>query len=60
MMLDMHPEQDILDALADGVVDDLERLQKLLVRSPHGVHVLPPRWLLTRPARSTAARSASC
>jgi pilus assembly protein CpaE len=40
LMLDMHPEQDILDALADGVVDDLERLQKLLVRSPHGVHVL--------------------
>jgi len=40
LMLDMHPEQDILDALADGVVDDLERLQKLLVRSQHGVHVL--------------------
>src|SRR5215471_3818193 len=41
LMLDMHPEQDILDALADGTVDDLERLQKLLERSPHGVHVLP-------------------
>ncbi|HEY2595485.1 MAG TPA: P-loop NTPase [Chloroflexota bacterium] len=41
LMLDMHPEQDVLDALADGVVDDLERLQKLLERSPHGVHVLP-------------------
>ena len=41
LMLDMHPEQDILDALADGTVDDLERLQKLLMRSPHGVHVLP-------------------
>ena len=40
LMLDMHPEQDILDALADGVVDDLEQLQKLLVRTPHGVHVL--------------------
>jgi len=40
LMLDMHPEQDILDALADGVVDDLEQLQKLLERSPHGVHVL--------------------
>jgi pilus assembly protein CpaE len=40
LMLDMHPEQDILDALADGVVDDLERLQKLLVRTPQGVHVL--------------------
>jgi len=41
LMLDMHPEQDILDALSDGVVDDLERLQKLLMRSPYGVHVLP-------------------
>jgi len=40
LMLDMHPEQDILEALADGVVDDLEQLQKLLERSPHGVHVL--------------------
>jgi len=40
LMLDMHPEQDILDALSDGVADDLERLQKLLVRSPNGVHVL--------------------
>jgi pilus assembly protein CpaE len=40
LMLDMHPEHDVLDALADGVVDDLERLQKLLVRTPHGVHVL--------------------
>jgi pilus assembly protein CpaE len=40
LMLDIHPEQDILDALADGAVDDLERLQQLLVRTPHGVHVL--------------------
>ena len=40
LMLDMHPEQDILDALSGGTADDLERLQKLLVRSPHGVHVL--------------------
>jgi pilus assembly protein CpaE len=40
LMLDMHPEHDVLDALADGVVDDLEHLQKLLVPSPHGVHVL--------------------
>lgn len=40
LMLDIHPEQDILDALADGVVDDLERLQRLLVRTPQGVHVL--------------------
>jgi pilus assembly protein CpaE len=40
LMLDLHPEQDILDALNDGVIDDLERLQNLLVRTPHGVHVL--------------------
>ena len=40
LMLDIHPEQDILDALADPVLDDLERLQNLLVRTPHGVHVL--------------------
>ena len=40
LMLDIHPEQDILDALADPVLDDLERLQNLLVRAPQGVHVL--------------------
>jgi pilus assembly protein CpaE len=40
LMLDLHPEQDILDALADSVLDDLERLQNLLVRTPQGVHVL--------------------
>jgi len=40
LMLDMHPEYDILDALADGVPDDLERLEKMLVRTSHGVHVL--------------------
>jgi pilus assembly protein CpaE len=40
LMLDIHPEQDILDALADSVLDDLERLQKVLVRAPQGVHVL--------------------
>jgi pilus assembly protein CpaE len=40
LMLDIQPEQDILDALDDSVVDELERLQKILVRTPHGVHVL--------------------
>ena len=40
LMLDIHPEHDILDAQPDAVLDDLERLQKLLVRTPHGVHVL--------------------
>ena len=40
LMLDIHPENDVLDALSDPVLDDLERLQKLLVRTPQGVHVL--------------------
>src|SRR6266851_2677212 len=40
LLLHIHPEQDILDALDDAVLDDLERLQNLLVHSPHGVHVL--------------------
>jgi pilus assembly protein CpaE len=40
LMLDLHPEQDILDAVSDGIAEDPERLQKLLVASPHGVHVL--------------------
>ena len=40
LMLDIHPENDVLDALNDTVLDDLERLQKLLVRTPQGVHVL--------------------
>ena len=40
LMLDLHPEQDILDALDDAVLDDLERLQSLLVRTQHGLHVL--------------------
>jgi pilus assembly protein CpaE len=40
LMLDIHPEHDILDALDETVLDDLERLQNLMVRTPHGVHVL--------------------
>jgi pilus assembly protein CpaE len=40
LMLDIHPEQDILDALNDDALDDLERLQNLMVRTPQGVHVL--------------------
>ena len=40
MMLDIQPQQDILDALDDGVLDDMERLQKLLVHTDQGVHVL--------------------
>lgn len=40
LMLDIHPEQDILDALDEAVIDDLERLQNIMVRTPQGVHVL--------------------
>jgi pilus assembly protein CpaE len=40
LMLDIQPEQDILDALDESVLDDLERLQKTLVRTTQGVHVL--------------------
>ena len=40
LLLDIHPEQDILDALDEAVLDDLERLQNLLVHTSHGVHVL--------------------
>jgi pilus assembly protein CpaE len=40
LMLDLHPERDILDAVSDGVAQDPDRLQKLLVASPYGVHVL--------------------
>jgi pilus assembly protein CpaE len=40
LMLDLHPEQDVLDALDDAVLDDLERLQNMLVRTQQGVHVL--------------------
>ena len=40
LMLDLQPEHDILDALDESVLDDLERLQKTLVRAPQGVNVL--------------------
>ncbi|MGI9148088.1 MAG: AAA family ATPase [Chloroflexota bacterium] len=40
MMLDIHPEQDILDALEESVLSDVQRLQNLLVRTSQGVHVL--------------------
>jgi pilus assembly protein CpaE len=41
LMLDIHPEQDILDALDENILSgDLERLQRLLVRTDSGVHVL--------------------
>jgi len=40
LMLDIHPEHDVLDAVDDATLNDLERLQSLLVRTSHGVHVL--------------------
>jgi pilus assembly protein CpaE len=40
LMLDIRPENDILDALDDSVLADLERLQSLLVRTELGVHIL--------------------
>jgi len=40
LMLDLRPERDVLDALDDTVLDDLERLQSHLVMTPQGVHVL--------------------
>src|SRR5579864_4610514 len=40
LMMDIHPEQDILDALDTNALEDLERLQTMLVRTPLGVHVL--------------------
>jgi pilus assembly protein CpaE len=40
LMLDIQPEQDILDALDDDVIDNLERLQTILVHTGHGVQVL--------------------
>ncbi|MBV9169828.1 MAG: AAA family ATPase, partial [Chloroflexi bacterium] len=40
LMLDLQPEHDILGAMDESVLDELERLQSLLVRSPHGIHVL--------------------
>jgi pilus assembly protein CpaE len=40
LMLDIQPEQDILDALDESVLEDMERLQKILVRAPQGIHVL--------------------
>jgi pilus assembly protein CpaE len=40
-MLDIHPEHDVVDAMDESALNDLERLQGLLARTPHGVHVLP-------------------
>jgi pilus assembly protein CpaE len=40
LMLDLHPEQDILDALDEVILEDLERLQNVMIQTPYGVQVL--------------------
>jgi pilus assembly protein CpaE len=40
LMLDVHPDHDILDALDEAALNDLERLQSLLVHTRHGLHLL--------------------
>jgi pilus assembly protein CpaE len=40
MMLDLHPEKDVTDALEDSVLSDPDRLQAQLSMGPEGVHVL--------------------
>jgi pilus assembly protein CpaE len=41
MMLDLHPEKTILDALDDNVLSDPDRLQAQLTQGPEGVQMLP-------------------
>jgi len=40
MMLDLHPERDLLGALDDAVLSDPDRLQAQLTPGPAGIHVL--------------------
>jgi pilus assembly protein CpaE len=40
LLLDIHPENDVLDAMDESALNDLERLQSLLVRTQFGVQVL--------------------
>lgn len=40
LMLDLQTDLDVLDALDEAVLQDLERLQSHLVTAPQGVHVL--------------------
>jgi pilus assembly protein CpaE len=40
MMLDLHPEKDVLHALEDIVLADPDRLQAQMMPGPEGVHVL--------------------
>jgi pilus assembly protein CpaE len=40
MMLDLHPERDVADALDDAVLADPDRLQAQLTQGPNGLYVL--------------------
>ncbi len=40
LMLDLRPDHDIVGALDDSVLNDLERLQANMIKAPQGVHVL--------------------
>jgi pilus assembly protein CpaE len=40
LMLDIRPEHDVVTALDDSLLNDLERLQANMVKAPQGVHVL--------------------
>ncbi|MBV9357238.1 MAG: AAA family ATPase, partial [Chloroflexi bacterium] len=40
LMLDLRPDRDVVAALEDPVINDLERLQASLVKAPQGIHVL--------------------
>jgi pilus assembly protein CpaE len=40
MMLDVHPERDVTNALDEAVLADPDRLQAQLTPSPNGVHLL--------------------
>jgi pilus assembly protein CpaE len=56
LMLDIRPERDLLDALDEAVLGDLERLQGHLVKAPQGVHVLSAPLLPDGAARVDSAR----
>jgi pilus assembly protein CpaE len=40
VMLDIRPDHDVVAALDDSILNDLERLQANMVKAPQGVHVL--------------------
>lgn len=40
LMLDVHPERDVMNALEEAILNDPDRLQAQLLRGPEGVYVL--------------------